>query len=94
MRLVFSQCFRDELKHEYEFLRRENPDAARRVVERIVKSCRRLREFPQSGRIGRLVGAWELIVPGLRYVIAYDIGEDRIELLMLFHTSRQVGHVH
>jgi toxin ParE1/3/4 len=94
MRLVLTERFRDEIQHEYEFVCSENPDAARKVIERIVKSCLRLREFPRSGRVGRLNGAWELVVPGLRYIVAYDISDDRVELLMLFHTSRHVQHVH
>ena len=94
MRLVFSQRFRNEIEREYAFLGKDNPEAARRMVERIIRTCRQLRDLPRSGRVGRLVGAWELIVPGSRYVVAYDIGEDRVELLMLFHTSRQVPHVH
>ena len=94
MRLVFSQRFRNELEREYAFLGKDNPEAACRTIERIVKTCRQLKEFPRSGRVGLLVGAWEMIVPGTRYVVAYDIGEDRIDVLMLFHTSRQVPHVH
>jgi toxin ParE1/3/4 len=94
MRIVLSERFRDELRYEYEYLRSNNPDAARSVAERIVKACRRLRDFPKSGRVGRLSGAWEIVVPGLRYIVAYDIGDDCVELLMLFHTSRQVLHVH
>ena len=93
-RVVLTERFRDELHYEYEFLRSASPDAARSVVERILKACLRLRDFPRSGRIGRLNGAWELVVPGLRYIVAYDIADDRVELLMLFHTSRQVVHVH
>ena len=84
----------EEIRREYDYLRSENPDAARMVIERIVKACLRLRRFPKSGRIGQLNGAWELVVPGLRYIVGYDVGDDRVELLMLFHTSRQVQHVH
>lgn len=94
MQLVFSERFRRELRDEYEFLQSSNPAAARRVVEQIAKACRRLRDFPRSGRVGRLNGAWELVVPGQHYIVTYDIRDERVELLMLFHTSRQVVHVH
>jgi addiction module RelE/StbE family toxin len=92
--LIWSERFRDELQREFEFLRERNPDAAKVVIERIIKASRRLRDFPKSGRIGRLAGAWELVVPGLPYVVAYDIDRDGVVLLMLFHTSRQVPNVH
>jgi toxin ParE1/3/4 len=92
--LIWSERFRDELQSEFAFLRERNPDAAKVVIERIIKASRRLRDFPKSGRIGRLAGAWELVVPGLPYIIAYDINPDSVVLLMLFHTSRQVPNVH
>jgi toxin ParE1/3/4 len=92
--LIWSERFHNELRSEFEFLRERNPVAAKVVIERIIKASQRLRDFPKSGRIGRLAGAWELVVPGLPYVVAYDINRDSVVLLMLFHTSRQVPNVH
>ena len=93
-RLIWSERFRYEIQREYEFLCESNPGAAKTVIERVIKASRRLGEFPKSGRIGRLKGAWELVVPGLPYVVAYDVSDDGVVLLMLFHTSRKVPHVH
>jgi len=93
MKLIWSERFRCELRNEYEFLRRENPGAARGVVDKIIKSARRLRDFPQSGRAWRLEDAWELVVPGVPYVVIYDVAGDSVVLLTLFHTSRRIPHV-
>ena len=94
MRLCWSERFRTELRNEYEYLRRENPDVARGVIHRILEASRRLSEFPRSGRTWRLEGAWELVIPGAPYVVIYDIGDDSVVLLTLFHTSRRIPHIH
>ena len=87
-RLRFSTRFRNELRREYEFLQSINPAAARSVVERILKASLRLREFPRSGRSWRLEGAWELVVPGIPYVVIYDITEVDVILRPFSHISR------
>ena len=94
MRLQISERFRDALRREFEFLNSNNPAAARTVVERIIKSTRRLKEFPRSGRSWRLEGSWELVVPGVPYVVIYDITGDAVVLLTLSHTSREISHAH
>lgn len=92
MRLVWSRRFGMELRREYEGIKSDNPAAARMIVERIVKTASRLREFPQSGRAWRLEGARELVVPGIPYIVIYDVEPDRVVLQMLFHTSREAPH--
>ncbi len=89
VRLVFTHRFRDELRREYQFLRERNPAAAERVRERIVTTIQRLKQFPQSGRSWRLSETWELVVPGLPYIVIYEIDESRVVILTLFHTSRE-----
>lgn len=93
-RVEWSERFRDELRREYELLRKENPVAARAVVQKIVTTSRRLRDFPHSGRTWRLKDAKELIIPGVPYCVIYDVADDVVVLLMLFHTSRDVSHLH
>jgi toxin ParE1/3/4 len=89
MRLAYSERFRDELRREYEFIRERNAPAAEEMRTRIVKSLKRLREFPRSGRSWRLEGTWELVVPGLPYIVIYEIEAERVVVLTLFHTSRE-----
>ena len=42
---------------------RDNADAAARVVERLRQATDRLVSYPESGRVGRVAGTRELIVP-------------------------------
>lgn len=94
MKLVWSREFRDQIRREYEFIHGRNPAAAESTVDRIDKATRRLRDFPQSGRSWHLPNTWELVVPGLPYVVVYRILNNAVDLLALFHTSRELPHVH
>jgi toxin ParE1/3/4 len=47
-----------------------NPRAAVHIDEQIVVAARRLIEFPESGRPGRVAGTRELVIPRTPYVAA------------------------
>ena len=76
---------------EAEYITRDNPAAARAVVRRIHDATRLLRDNPALGRPGRIHGTRELVAPGTRYIIPYRVRPRlaRIEILRVFHTSRQ-----
>lgn len=94
MKLLFSRRFSQELRGEYLFLRELNPSAARIVRQRIRKAISRLKEFPESGRAWRLAGCRELVLPGLPYIIIYQVEDDAVTIASLFHTSREVRYEH
>ena len=77
------------LDDEAEFVARENPAAARALVQRIVGAVGLLGENPALGRPGRIHGTRELVVAGTRYVVPYRVRLelDRIEILRVLHTS-------
>jgi addiction module RelE/StbE family toxin len=77
-----------ELDSHYEFIRRENSKAARRVFTQIRSATRNLSRFPESGRIGQVAGTRELVVPGLPYIVVYRVGNDAVEILRVFHAAR------
>jgi plasmid stabilization system protein ParE len=54
-----------------------------------MKAAARLKQFPQSGRVGRTRGTRELVVPGLPYIVPYRIVDDVILILSVVHTSRK-----
>lgn len=89
MKLILSESFRDDVRGEYRFIRERNPAAALDVRGRIMHSIKRLKEFPRSGRSWRLANTWEIVVPGLPYVVIYKIDGDRVMVAKLFHTSRE-----
>ena len=89
MKLEYTHRFHDELRREYLFLCERNGEAAVRVRDLILQTIERIERFPQLGRSWRLPGTREIVVPGLPYLVIYELHTDRIVILTLFHTSRE-----
>jgi len=77
------------LDAEAEYIARDNPAAAARVVKTIVDTVDQLKQYPAMGRPGRLTGTRELVIPGTPYVIPYRVRENAIEVLRVFHPARR-----
>lgn len=88
MRIVWLHKASAALDKEYDYIFSQNPQAAKRVFERIIESTERLSTFPESGRPGQITGTRELIVPGLPYIVVYRITGDKVQILRVFHTSQ------
>ena len=56
-------------------------------AQRIWDICQRLKEFPESGRPGRVPMTREVLV--LPYVIPYRIKGDCVEILNIFHSAQK-----
>jgi plasmid stabilization system protein ParE len=72
----------------FEHLESDSPRAAVKVDDRIVVAVRRLLEFPQSGRPGRVAGTRELVVPHTPFIAAYVATADRIRILCILHGAQ------
>ncbi len=77
------------LDAEAEYISRDDPRAAARVVERIAAGVNRLANHPASGRIGRVPGTRELVVSGTPYIVPYRVVGDTVEILRVFHAARK-----
>lgn len=71
------------------YLRERNPAASKAQVARIRDSIRRLRILPSSGRLGRVEGTFELVVPDTRYIVVYRLIGQVVEVVAVRHTARQ-----
>lgn len=69
-------------------IEKDNPAAAARVISRIVSAVDMLVEQPAMGRVGRIRGTREAVLPDISYIIAYRVGGD-IEILTIIHTSQR-----
>ena len=80
------------LDKEAEYIAKENPQAARLMVERIVRAVNSLADDPARGRTGRLPDTRELVITNSSYIVPYRVRPrlQRIEILRIFHTSRQL----
>jgi toxin ParE1/3/4 len=72
-----------------DFVARDNPAAARRIVVGLVASVDALRDYPNLGRPGRLTGTREFVVSGTPYVIPYRVLGDDVQILAVFHGARR-----
>jgi toxin ParE1/3/4 len=80
------------LNDEAEYIAKDDPAAARLVVQRIYHTVSLLGENPALGHPGRIHGTRELIVPDTRYIIPYRVKPrlNHIEILRVFHSSRRL----
>lgn len=72
-----------------DYIAQDNPHAAYSVTQKIYQSVSHLTNHPELGRLGRLKGTHELIVPGLPFIAAYRIKDNEIQILAVYHTSRK-----
>ncbi len=80
------------LDQEAKYISKDNPQAARLVVQRIQHTVLFLRDNPSLGPPGRLPGTRELVIPKTRYIVPYRVRPrlQRIEILRVFHASRKL----
>jgi toxin ParE1/3/4 len=67
------------------YIAAENPASAARVARTLLVAVERLADLPHLGRPGRVAGTRELLVPRTRYVIAYRVRGERLEIIAVFH---------
>jgi len=77
------------LDEEAEYIARDNPQAATRIVERIATSVGQLATHPASGRPGRVPGTRELVIAATPYIVPYRVHDDTVEILRIFHGARK-----
>jgi toxin ParE1/3/4 len=63
--------------------------AAKSVALRLRKAFELITDRPEIGRPTQFSDTREWSVPGLPYIIPYRFRRDRIEILRVWHTSRQ-----
>lgn len=80
------------LNDEAEYIAKDDPEAARLIVKRIVYAINLLSGNPAMGHSGRIHGTRELVVPDTRYIVPYRVKPrlQHIEILRVFHSSRRL----
>jgi plasmid stabilization system protein ParE len=73
MRLVVDVAAWDDLNQIGAWIGRDNPQAARAVLERIMQTIEHLQAFPRLSRIGRARGTYERVVAGTSYIIVFEL---------------------
>ncbi len=91
-RVLWSRDALDELEESIGYIAQDNPTAARRVA-RAIRECGGKLGQTATGRIGRVAGTYEKVVPHLPYLIAYALdttpdGREAVVILRIIHAAR------
>lgn len=90
MRVRWLRAALRNLDEEAAYVARDDPNAARVVVARVLGAVATLAEQPGLGRPGRVPGTRELVVGKTRYIVPYRVRDESVEILRVFHSSRRL----
>ena len=90
MRVIIREAAYDDLERIHAWIEKDRPRSADSVIDRILESTERLDRFPHIGRIGRALGTYELVVPGLPYIVVYQVNadDDVVIVIGFFHGAQ------
>jgi toxin ParE1/3/4 len=86
MRVRWTTRAADDLTDIVEYIRKDNPAAARRLAQTIYQGIAALRTFPNSGRAGLAGNTRELVFSS--YVVVYEIMDGQVRVLRIRHTAQ------
>lgn len=87
--IKWTEHARDDLVSIIEWIDVDDPSSAQHVADAILEATERLVPYPLSGRIGRVIGTRELVVPRLPYVIVYAAEGANVAVLRVLHGAMQ-----
>lgn len=67
----------------------DDPQAAARVVARLLSGVEHLADQSHRGRVGRIAGTRELVFADIPYIVPYRVGPATVEVLTVMHTARK-----
>ncbi|MER8438415.1 type II toxin-antitoxin system RelE/ParE family toxin [Mesorhizobium sp. M1312] len=70
-------------------IEKDNPEAAARVIARIVTAAEHLAEQPAMGRVGRIKATRELVLVDIAYIVPYRVNGDTVEVLTVMHAAQR-----
>jgi addiction module RelE/StbE family toxin len=88
-RIVWLRKALNDLRGISQFIAKDNPAAARRVVTKIRDDAALLGHHPEMGRHGRIDGTRELVIARFPYIVAYRYHAGDVQILAVVHTSRR-----
>ena len=89
MRIIWLDEAERDLDRIAEYILKDDPAAALRLIYTIREATRVLSEHPNVGHTGRVEGTRELAISGLPYILPYQIAGQEIRILAVMHTSRK-----
>lgn len=78
-----------DLRETRAYIAFDNPRAAEAVIQRIERAVNLIGERPLIGRPIENTSTREWTVSGLPYLVSYRVSKNMIEVLRIWHTSRE-----
>lgn len=89
MRISWTPHARSRLRAIATYVRKDNPEAAARLVSSIKARVAYLAIHPAMGRLGRSAGTRELVIDGTEYVVPYLVSDVGVQVLSVQHASQR-----
>ena len=89
MNVIWSAASVKQLQEVIDFIQGESFQGSITTRLRILETVRRVGEMPHSGRIGRVEGTRELVIPSSPYIVVYQLTAQAVEVLGIWHSARQ-----
>lgn len=89
MRIAWSPPAMRDRVAIYDYIEADSASAAADLDDRLMQRIHGLRDFPNSGRPGRVEETRELVVAGTPYVVVYSVGGDAIRILRILHGAQR-----
>lgn len=87
---IFSRLAQRDLAVIADYIKRDNPSAALRWINRLENQCQKLAELPRLGRIYDALGSKLRGFPVGRYMVFYCEQEAGILVVRVLHMSRDI----
>ncbi|MBR8833991.1 MAG: type II toxin-antitoxin system RelE/ParE family toxin [Stigonema ocellatum SAG 48.90 = DSM 106950] len=77
------------VEQAHDYIARDNPAAAVRIVLKIQAAVAQLAESPLIGRPGRVEGTRELVIFQTPYIVIYRVKGKSVHIIRVLHSSRK-----
>jgi toxin ParE1/3/4 len=88
MKIEWAQPALSDRDAIFDHIEADSPRAAILVDERIEAAVKRLADYPESGRPGRVEGTRELVMSNAPYILPYRVAGDAVRILRVLHSAR------
>jgi addiction module RelE/StbE family toxin len=86
MQVRWSPLAAEDLERIFRRIEKDNPTAAREVVQAIYDGCAALKNFPLRGRPGRMSERRELVFAP--YIAVYQVKKHAVEISRIYHGAQ------
>ncbi|MCM1323385.1 MAG: type II toxin-antitoxin system RelE/ParE family toxin [Acetobacter sp.] len=89
LNIKYTKLAIQDLNDSYDYIFKDNPIAARNVIEKVELTVSKLAEFPHMGHLGRVDGTFEFVALDTPFVIIYMFDETTLKIVSILHMARR-----